>query len=339
MRNSDRRRRRIFARARKLASIGRIFASTLAITFTMATFCASRAFAQQPVDGFAVERLYPAAAGGGWFVMDDLSMQGGLGAAASMTSSWSHRPLHVKSTDGAQDLDVVSNRAFVDVGVAVTYDRFRFYLDLPNPTYASGTSGVVGGYRYGAPSVDIARRPDLVSDPRVGFDARLLGAPNGPFRLGVGAQLFVPNGELFDYDTDDTFRAMFRLLFAGDLPSLRWAAHVGAHVRPRDDGKIGGTPQGHELLFGLAAGPSVALSKDGHTTLVVGPEVFGARAFKSFFGTTATALEALLTGRLERTRDDATVLRLKLAGGAGLHASFGAPEWRVLVGVEVLGHH
>jgi hypothetical protein len=42
-----------------------------------------------------------------------------------------------------------------------------------------------------------------VSDPRIGFDIRLLGEPGGLLRLGTGAQLIFPNGNRSDYVTDD----------------------------------------------------------------------------------------------------------------------------------------
>jgi hypothetical protein len=55
---------------------------------------------------------------------------------------------------------------------------------------------------------------------RIGIDGRLVGAARSAFRLGAGAQLFVPNGTRSEYDTDDTYRAMGRVLFAGDLGPL-----------------------------------------------------------------------------------------------------------------------
>src|ERR1700722_8370307 len=49
--------------------------------------------AQQQPSGFAVERLYQSAPGGGWFVMDDLDMTGRLGGAVSLTSGYARNPL------------------------------------------------------------------------------------------------------------------------------------------------------------------------------------------------------------------------------------------------------
>ncbi len=189
--------------------------------------------------------------------------------------------------------------------------------------------------------------PDTLSDTRVGFDARLLGGPKSAFRLGAGAQLLIPSGDRFDYDTDDTYRAMARVLFAGDVGLFTYAGQVGVHVRPLDEAPTPEAPQGSELLFGVAGGARVSLNGSGSGSggaggarspwrLVVGPEFFGETAFRSFFGSTSTALEGLLTGRIEGTADDGPQLRVKLGAGAGIDAHFGiSPEWRALFAIEV----
>jgi hypothetical protein len=70
---------------------------------------------------------------------------------------------------------------------------------------------------------------------------------------------------------------------------------------------------------------------------VIGPEIHGVTAFPSFFATEATALDSLLTARLEGTAQDGAQLRFKLGMGPGLDAHFGAPEWRVVFGIELFG--
>jgi hypothetical protein len=291
------------------------------------------AFAQQAAPGFAVERFYPSAAGAGWFVMDDLDMHGGFGGAIELTSGYAHDPLVVAS--GGQRLAVVSDEAFADVGLAATYDRFRFYLDFSSPLAIEGSSGTVGGYQYVAPKVTLGNDPDTISDPRIGFDARIAGKPDGVFRIGAGAQLYIPSGSPSDYDTDGTVRAMFRVLFAGDAGRWMYAGQLGLHLRPLNDSPAPGSPDGSELLFGAAAGPKFLM---GHWAVIVGPEVYGETALQPFFGGTTTGLEALLTGRLEGTGDGGQ-LRVKVGAGGGLDPNFGAPEWRIVVAVELFAHH
>ena len=306
--------------------------------------CASPARAQATPQGFAVERFYPSAPGGGWFVMDALDMHGGLGAVVGVTTGYARGPLRVSTADGSQRLRLVSEEAFASIDLAVTYKRFRLYLNLPNPALIKGDCGAggacaqIGGYTFQTPQVDAGQSPDLIADPRIGVDVRLVGEPAGPFRLGAGAQLIPSIGSRGDYDTDGTPRAMFRALFAGDVGALSYAGHVGVHVRPLDDSPAPGSPQGSELLFGVAAGPRFSLGPRVPWAVVVGPEVFGASAFKSFGTSTGTALEALVGARLEGTRDRGRQLRLKLGAGGGLDPRFGAPEWRVVFGLEVFDH-
>jgi hypothetical protein len=292
----------------------------------------SLAVAQQMVNGFALERFYPSAPGSGWFVMDDLSMSGGLGGVISLTGGYAQDPLTVTSPDGKQRLTLVSQESYVDLGLAVTYHRYSFYLNLPVPLELGGTSGILGSYQFIAPSVNVGKNPDTVSDTRLGFDARLTGKPESALRLGLGAQLLFPSGNRADYVTDARYRAMFRFLAAGDARGFAYAGQLGAHIRPLNDFPAPGSPVGNEVLFGISAGRKIGLGSEWKA--IVGPEILGETAFHSFPGPTGT--EALLTARLEKAGTKSN-LRIKLGIGHGIVQSFGAPEWRVLVGIEVLG--
>ena len=292
---------------------------------------AARASAQQAASGFSVERFYPSAPGAGWMVMDDLDMQGQLGGVMGLTLDYTHDPFQVASA--GQQLNVISNAAFADFGVAVTHRRWRFYLNFDAPLVARGQDGVVDGYQFTAPQITLGSHPDALTDGRLGTDVRLWGAPDGRFRLGAGAQLIVPNGTRGEYTTDDTFRAMLRALAAGDVGRFTYAAQLGVHIRPLDMRPIPDTPRGSELLFGAAAG--ARFSPWPGQALIVGPEIFGATAFRSFFSSSGTALEALLGARLEGTAPGGRQVRVKLGAGGGLNDAFGAPEWRIVAAVEL----
>ena len=309
-----------------------------------------RVEAQQQAQGYALDRLYLSAPGGGWFVMDTLDMHGGLGGGMSLTTGYAHDPLRVRTTDGSQRLTAVSDEALADFAFAATYGRFRAYLNFDMPLTVAGRDGIVGSYQFMAPNsgqaftpsgVNPGTAPDTFADARVGFDARLMGSARSPLRLGVGAQLLVPtpNTVQSEYLTDGTFHAMGRLLFAGDVAAFTYAGQVGVHIRPLDESPTPGGPQGSELLFGVAAGPKFPVGKDHAMSLVVGPEVFGETAFRSLFSSGATGVEGLLTGRLEGTADDGPQIRVKLGAGGGLDARFGAPEWRMVLAVELFDHH
>jgi hypothetical protein len=322
-------------RANRLGRVGALRVVTLA----SAVAWTSTARAQQQAEGFGVERLYLSAPGAGWFVMDTLDMQGGLGGVAGLTMGYSHDALRVKTINDSQHLAVVSDEAFANFGFAATYERWRVYLNFNMPLVIEGQSGAVGNYQFAAPSVDPSSNPDTLTDARIGFEGRLLGDAGSPFRLGADAQLFVPNGDRAEYDTDGTYRAMLRGLVAGDVGLLTYAGQLGVHVRPLDDSPTPGSPQGSELLFGAAAGAKLPVSEDRHIALIVGPELFGATAFQSFLGSSGTAIEGLLSGRVEGTRDDEPQLRFKLGIGAGIDPRFGAPAWRAAIGIELFDHH
>src|ERR1700722_18964827 len=108
-------------------------ACALLAGLTLFCFRTSLADAQQQPSGFAVERLYQSAPGGGWFVMDDLDISGRLGGAVSGTSGYERNPLVITGSEGKQKLAVVSQEAFLDIGGSVTYDRFRGYVNIPMP--------------------------------------------------------------------------------------------------------------------------------------------------------------------------------------------------------------
>ncbi len=304
----------------------------------------TRAGAQQNPKGFALERLYLSAPGGGWFVMDDLDMHGSLGGAVALTASYSRDPLRV--SQGSQTLTPVTDRIFTDLGLAVTYDRWRLYLNLDVPLITEGQAGTIGGYTFLTPKLDLGMQPDTISDARVGVDVRLLGAPKSPFRLGAGAQLFIPNGARTTqnddgsysgcaYGTDGTYRTMVRGLVAGDLGRFTYAGQLGVHVRPLDEPSTPGNPRGSELLVGVAAGSRFPVGQRASSAFVVGPEVFAETSLRSFLGGSTTGVEGLLTGRFETGGDDGPQLRVKLGAGGGLDPSFGAPSFRLVVGIEL----
>jgi len=293
--------------------------------------------AQRQAQGFMLDRFSPSPPGAGWLVMDALELHGGLGGAIALNTGYANTPLRV--TDGSRQLAVVSDYAVADLGFAITYRRWRFYLNLDLPLAIAGATGTVGGYSFTSPSVNLASKPDTLSDPRIGTDVRIADAANGHFRLGASAQLFVPNGNRTDYNTDGMFRGMVRVLFAGDAGIFTWAGHLGVHIRLLDDSPAPGSAQGSEMLFGVAGGARLTINRSATWAVVVGPEVYGATAFRGFFGGNTTVLEGLLGARLEGTRHDKLQLRLKLGGGAGLNQQFGAPVWRLVFSIEIFNHN
>jgi hypothetical protein len=291
--------------------------------------------AQQQQSGFAVERLYLSAPGAGWFVMDDLDISGRLGGAVSFTSGYARNPLVITDPDSKQTLAVVSEEAFLDIGAAVTYNRFRGYIDFPMPLEVSGTSGTLGPNQFTAPSVSLGTTPDTIYDPRLGVDVRLLGEPGNRLRLGGGAQVIIPCGSRADYVTDARYRGMFRFLAAGDAGAFNYAGQLGIQVRSLNEAPVPDSPNGNEFLYGISGGRKFLWPNSW--ALVAGPEIFGETAFHASSNGEAGS-EALLTGRFEHTGTGRN-LRIKVGAGHALVQNFGAAQWRIVFGVELFGHN
>ena len=290
--------------------------------------------AQDQAKGFALGRMYFSAPGAAWFVMDDLSMDGKLGGTVNLTVDHAHNPLVVRSADGTHSLAVVSEEQVADFGLAATYSRYRIYLNLTGPTYLRGNSDAIDGESFAGPRVDLGAQPDTVSDMRFGLDARVIGERESPFRLGVGAQIFVPSGNQSDYVSDGTYRAMLRLLVAGDSESFAYSGQTGVHFRKTQD-VTPGSPKGSEFLFGLAGGERFKLASS--VSIVIGPEIYGASAFRSFLRPAATDFEWLLTTRIVQKQIGNRQCMVRLGAGSGFAPQFGAPEWRAVLGVELSG--
>lgn len=307
------------------------------ISLLLLTIGTSKANAQRMAQGFGVERLSLAPAGAAFLVMNDLAYER-LGAALSLSSAYARNPFVVADTGERRRLSVISDQAFVNLGVSLHYGYFRASVDLSSPIYARGQSGNVDQRSYTAPSVDLGSYPDKVTDLRLGLEARLLGDSRSPVRLGVGSQLFVPSGERQLYFSDGTYRAIIRLLAAGDTPLLTYAAHLGLHLRPLSDGEPFAGPRGNELMFGAAIGPKFSPGVARTLRAQIGPEFFGQTALRSPFTRSTTALEVMLSARLEHLHDDRTSTRYKLGFGEAVLHEFGSAEWRVVGAIELQGN-
>src|SRR5258708_30052207 len=96
--------------------------------------------------------------------MDALDPPGGLGGALELTPGYARTPLRVP--DGVNRLAVVSNQAFADIGAAITYHRFRLYLDLDAPFFTSGQSGIDRGHPLTRPPFGWGPIPPPAAGPR-----------------------------------------------------------------------------------------------------------------------------------------------------------------------------
>ena len=289
--------------------------------------CLALAWAVPVRAGGLVQRFDAAPAGSGWLTLDNLKLSGGLGGAIAFNTSYVRNPLV------ADSLAVVSDMAMVNLGVAVTWNRFRLSADVGSPLYVRGQSGDFRGYAITAPNMDIASHPDSLTDVRFGFDARLWGDVDGPLRLGAGVHVYLPAAQASEYLSDDIVRVALRLLAAGDIGDLTWAALVGLENRR------GGPVDWLQFNYSAAFGARIPLDHASKASLVLGLESFNAHKIstdpRAFSGT--NDVQALASARLEiRGRDD-EVLRIKLGAGPGYSPDTTTGEWRIIAGIELVG--
>ncbi len=291
-----------------------------AATSALCLFAPRSSFAQQT--GFAVNHFEPSERGSEWFVMESLDLRGNLRPAVGVVADWAYRPLVLQNSNGVVQDSIVRNQIFLHVGGGIVlWDRVRASVNVPVLIFNEGRAGLAAGVTYPPPASSAG-----VGDMRVGIDVRLFGTYGDLITGAVGAQLTLPTGDPASYSGDGSVRAMPRVLIAGDVGLLTYAAKLGMTIRGLDehyaDGQVG-----TDILFGASAGLRLLDKK-----LVVGPEVFGHSVVSSgaFFTKKATPLEGLLGAHYTVARD----FRIGAGVSVGLTAGFGTPQQRGLLSVE-----
>jgi outer membrane protein OmpA-like peptidoglycan-associated protein len=283
---------------------------------SLTTF-AHAAHAQTVAQGFALQRFDSAEAGSDWFAADSLDLRGNGRLAASSVFDYAHAPLVLRDAGGNDLTSPVRNQLYGHLGLAVNvFDRLRLALSVPVALVDNGSPGIWNNVLY---------RTDegvALGDIRVGADVRLLGTYRDPFRLAVGAQVFLPTGDRSAYTGDGKARILPRVAAAGDVGPFVFAAQAAFDARLLDE-TFGGQPISNGVQFGGAAG--VKLADDA---LLVGPELYGETSIKGgkVFKGPATPLEALLGVHYAVTDE----WRVGLGAGHGFTTAAGSPDFRAL---------
>jgi hypothetical protein len=292
--------------------------TTLAAALALAL--APRPAAAQSITGFALDRFEPAGAGSGWASLESLDFEGHLRPSFAAATDWAYKPLVFYDSGGHELAALVRQQAVLHLGAAVTlWERARVDVSLPIGLVASGGDVQILAQRYGGPE------GAGLGDLRLGADVRVLGGAHDLWRLGVGAQLFVPTGGTRQFTSDGAVRFWPRLMAAGEHGRLTWAARLGLHLRPSDACACDLAP-GSEVTFGAAVGWQAV------RRLVLGAELTGSAALSSAssFSRAAAPVELLLEGHVEV----APRWRVTAGVGPGLSDGPGSPAVRGLVGVS-----
>jgi outer membrane protein OmpA-like peptidoglycan-associated protein len=276
----------------------------------------------QTAAGFALDRFDPSERGSAWFTQDSLDLRGHLRYAAGLVADIAYRPLVLYDPDGSLGASLVRDQYVAHAGASVVLsDRVRVGLNLPVAVYEGGVSAVARGVQYPAPG------GASLGDLRLSADARILGEAGDAFTLAAGAELYLPTGSPSQYMSDGTVRATPRVLGAGQIGLLVYAARVGIAIRP-DQARFEATGLGSEVVMGAAAGVQL-----WDRRVVLGPELTASTvvgAHPSAFAVNNTPVELLLGGHARVTRD----LVVGVGAAPGLSRGLGEPLVRVLASIE-----
>ena len=249
---------------------------------------------------------------------------------------YAHRPLvaaPAEEQDARPNTDLIGGRARGEILAGYGY------LDWGQVAIAVPWSSTIGTSDYGY----AGRTPEELSahtlgDLRVHADFDLIRAIGGPegrtatrgFGVGVGATLWLPTGSEASLDGVRLPRAEPRVVVDYEAPfGLRVGGNVGVQLRAA--GEFGTTEVGTRLRWGFSA--SQRLGVDDLEAMLV---AFGAGPIGSDEPEGAESAPVpveFLVGVRYRAPFG---MRVQLAGGSGLTAAIGNPEFRILgqIGID-----
>lgn len=274
--------------------------------------------AAQSVGGIALNQFDAAPAGDPFFGVTSPLVVGHLQPRAVAMFDYAHAPLRLLQADGAST-SIVSAQGFVRVDASFAlWDRLLVSVDMPFAVLQSGEDPG-GGVRFNVPT------SAEVGDLRIGARGRIWGERTGPIAIGLEGFVFVPTAAAGSYAGEGAVRGTARALFGGRFSAgvpFVWNLAAGAHLRGSSN------PSSFTWGAGIAA---LLLDEK----LQIGPEAYGAvglgesNALTSpevIVETPSTANAEVLLGARYRI----SMFQLGVAGGPGLTAAIGTPQFRVI---------
>ncbi len=279
---------------------------------------ASPAAAQSSIGGYALNQFEAAPAGDPFFGVTSPLVVGHLVPRAAALFDYAQAPLRLLAADGTAT-EIVSSQGFLRVDASFAlWDRLLVSADMPFALLQSGNDpgGAVG---FNVPT------SAGVGDLRIGLRGRLFGDRSGPFAVGLEGFVFAPTAPAGTYQGEGAVRGAARALFGGRLNlgvPFVWNLGAGAHLRASDN----------PSSFTWGAGVAALLLDE---KLQIGPEAYGSVALSDksplttervIVDTPSTANAEILLGARFRVWD----LQIGAAGGPGLTAAIGTPQFRVI---------
>ncbi len=278
---------------------------------------ASPAAAQSTVGGYALNQFEAAPAGDPFFGVTSPLVVGHLVPRAAALFDYAQAPLRLLGSGGPTE--IVSSQGFLRVDASFAlWDRLLVSADMPFALVQSGKDpgGTIG---FNVPS------SAGIGDLRIGLRGRIFGDRSDPFAVGLEGFVFAPTAPAGTYQGEGAVRGAARALFGGRLNlgvPFVWNLEAGAHIRGSDN------PSSFTWGAGIAA---LLLDEK----LQIGPEAYGGVALgdksplttaRVIVDTPSTANAEILLGARFRVWD----LQIGAAGGPGLTAAIGTPQFRVV---------
>jgi OmpA-OmpF porin, OOP family len=279
---------------------------------------------------FSVQRFTPAPGPRNYLVTRGARTDGKMSWSGGLTLSYGYQPLVIVSCIAengqscedeearqAIDIKVVENLITADLmGTLTPIPQLQLGLRLP-VTWTDG-QGIED---------DGLSSPDGLSgfglgDPELEAKFRAYGEVQGPFVLGVAANVSAPLGEAIAEDKyigDKTPTAGVRVIIDGLQHGFGYAVNLGGAFR--GESQVGSAKIGSEARFSAGAGYQVSP--------VFRPivDLFGSTRFTSTAG--ESALEALLAVQIQPL---ATPVMITVGAGTTLLEGVGVPNVRAVLG-------
>ena len=289
---------------------------------------ASSAAAQVPHARFGVNRFTPAVGPGNYLSTEGARVQGHLVGSAGLTLDYAHRPFvlydatcsEVDPSDCSVDgtnTELVSYVAAAHIfGSLTIFDRLQIAIDVPL-LLSSGDSfqTTVNGEAFSVQGGTFF----VMGDPTLQLKARLYGEGEGIY-FGASAFVTAPVGYQISSDSflgDESIRVGGHLIAELVTSGFHLSANIGGFWRP--EATFLSTTAGSAISYRVAIGYDVT------PLLLLFAELDGQAGLNDELD--QFPMEARLAATLRQ--GDFTIT---LAGGAGVLAGVGVPDFRALAG-------
>ncbi len=289
-------------------AIARLTASGVAAALLLAGSSAA-------AEGLPLDRFEPAPVGDRMFGVPSPFVAGHLTPHAGLLLDYAHNPLVLRNAGDENLGSIVSSQLFLHVNAAFAlWNRVQLNVNVPIALVQAGESA--GAFR--SPS------DTQIGDVRAGLRVRLIGEYHDPFQVGLGGYVYFPTGPSDAFVGTGNVRGAAQLLLGGRADRFVWSAAAGPQIQGTM--AFGGVTQGTQINAGLGFG--VLLGEERR--FQIGPEAYSSFTVVSDTAANADELrrkanvEVLLGARYRVVSD----VELGLAGGPGLTAGIGTPDFR-----------